>query len=101
MPHRHTRRAAHPAIAAALDLAAWAALPLFEALDDLGSWLTDLKPTEIAHQAIRALIWLAIGAAIVVSLAACDLGRRDQPGPLPAEITATAVATSAVRVVQP
>jgi hypothetical protein len=97
-PTRHTRPAAHPRREAALDLAAWVLLPAVEALDDFASWLADQKPSEIAYQAVRALIWITIGAAIVISLAARQ-PQHDQPGtPLPADAITI---PSAVKVVQP
>lgn len=96
MPHRHTKPAGHPHWAALLTLAAWLLLPLFEKLDDLGSWLSDQKPDERAFQAVRLLIAVLVVGGLVVALTAC--GPRDtQPGP----VQATAVDTSAVKVVQP
>lgn len=95
MSHRHTKPAAHPHWAAALDLLAWILLPAFELLDDLGSWLADMRPDERVHQAVRLTIGVALTVGVIVALTAC--GPRDnQPGPIQ-----TATHPAAVKVVQP
>lgn len=96
MPRRHTKPAAHPHWAALGDLIAWALLPLFELLDDLSSWLADMRPDERRFQAARLTIAVLVIGGVIVALTACQ-PRDTQPGPVPA----TAVDTSAVKVVQP
>lgn len=95
MPHRHTKPAHHPHWAAALDLLAWILLPIFEKLDDLGSWLADMRPDERVHQAARLVIAVTLAVLVIVALTACQ-PRDTQPGPIQ-----TAANTSAVKVVQP
>jgi hypothetical protein len=93
--HRHALRV-NP-LADALALAAyilWAGLDL--AAEKTAAWWADLTRPEKRATLVQLAINLGLVAALIVALTACE-PRDTQPGP----IEATAVDTSAAKVVQP
>lgn len=104
MAKTHTHARKRNAIVDTIALIAYVIWELLdEAAEAITAWLDDLTPAERKQAAIRFAVRAAFIAAVFAAgaiLTGCRTPDSNPPGPTPG-LDATAVHTSAVKVVQP
>jgi hypothetical protein len=98
-PHPHTKPAAHPHLETTVAVLALIVGAVIEAVTAVAGWVADLTEWDRVRAVVRTVLLVILAVVTVAVLAACR-PRDTRPGPIEQD-TATAIHTSAVKVVQP